>query len=94
MPPSAPEPPSHALSVALVAAFATLAAGGARPGAAVQRQGPDRLEGPRPTLKDGPTTPIDPKDTWAVKDGVLRGTGRSPTATSPPRPSTATTSYR
>jgi hypothetical protein len=26
--------------------------------------------------KDGPTTPIDPKDTWTVKDGVLRCTGK------------------
>ncbi|HEX4610002.1 MAG TPA: DUF1080 domain-containing protein [Urbifossiella sp.] len=27
-------------------------------------------------VKDGPTTPIDPKDSWAVKDGVLRCTGK------------------
>jgi hypothetical protein len=27
-------------------------------------------------VKDGPTTPIDPKDSWSVKDGVLVGTGR------------------
>ncbi len=26
--------------------------------------------------KDGPTTPIDAKDTWTVADGVLRGTGK------------------
>ncbi len=26
--------------------------------------------------KDGPTTPIDPKDTWTVADGVLKGTGK------------------
>jgi hypothetical protein len=26
--------------------------------------------------KDAPTTPIDPKDTWTVKDGILRCTGR------------------
>jgi hypothetical protein len=65
------------VSVALVAALATLAAGG-DPAPAPLFNGKD-LAGWKAfgrLVKDGPTTAIDPKDTWTVKDGVLRCTGK------------------
>ncbi|QDU22673.1 3-keto-disaccharide hydrolase [Urbifossiella limnaea] len=65
------------LAVAFTSALATLAAG--QPAAPVPLFNGKDLTGWKAfgrLVKDGPTTPIDAKDTWSVTDGVLRCTGK------------------
>lgn len=65
------------LAVAVSSALATLAAG--QPATPTPLFNGKDLTGWKAfarLVKDGPTTPIDAKDTWTVKDGVLHGTGK------------------
>jgi hypothetical protein len=65
------------LSVALAAVLGVIEAGGAD--APVPLFNGKDLAGWKAfgrAVKDGPTTPVDAKETWTVKDAVLRCTGR------------------